>query len=133
MIEGKIWGSTELLLKESVIEIHRLEIVPGGYCSMHHHDYKWNCFVVLSGELVIQVKKNTYDLVDETLLRAGQVTTVCPDEEHMFINRGDVAAVALEIYYPQMLGGADIVRTGVGGVEKRDAVSPPQTVFHHPV
>lgn len=138
MIEGKAWGVTEVILAEPLIEIHRLRIVPGGYCSMHHHDYKWNAFVVLAGELTIEIKKKAYTLIDQTVLRAGQSTTVSPDESHRFMNRGTVPVDALEVYYPQALRRDDIVREDHGGVETPAVASPATdlmslTIEHHHV
>jgi hypothetical protein len=34
--------------------------------------------------MIIRVWKNNYDLVDETLLKAGQYTKVAPGEYHQF-------------------------------------------------
>jgi mannose-6-phosphate isomerase-like protein (cupin superfamily) len=80
---------------------------------MHLHKYKSNAFIVLSGSLTIEVKKNAYDLVDKTELNAGDMTTVRPNEKHRFVS-GDSACVAYEIYYPEPLS-EDIVRDDVGG------------------
>lgn len=114
MIAGKAWGSTELLLSTPFIEVHRLRILPHMQCSMHGHDYKWNAFYVISGELTIAVEKKSYPLVDETALRAGDFTTVKPGEFHRFISHNNPVE-ALEIYYPECLS-EDIVRRDVGGM-----------------
>jgi len=116
-ISGKIWGSTTLMLKTPLIEVHRLEVVPGGYCSWHMHRHKWNCFLVFSGSLTIEIRKEAYPLTDKTVLRAGDITTVKPGEEHRFV-AGVVAAVAFEIYYPEMLS-EDIVRSDIGGINEK--------------
>ena len=57
MKSGKVWGQTEELLVTPLIEIHRIHIKPGMVCSMHKHEYKWNLFYVVSGELAIDVEK----------------------------------------------------------------------------
>ena len=46
MIAGKIWGQTELLEANGVLEFHRIEAQAGGVCSKHKHKYKWNGFFV---------------------------------------------------------------------------------------
>lgn len=103
------------MLKTPLIEIHRLEVVPGGYCSWHKHRHKWNAFIVESGALTIEVRKEAYPLTDKTVLRAGDdPTTVKPGDEHRFV-AGLSPAVALEIYYPEMLT-EDIIRADVGGI-----------------
>lgn len=111
---GKVWGTTELLLRTPFIEVHRLMIVPNARCSLHLHQTKWNAFFVQSGVLRIEVVKKAYDLTDETELHAGEFTTVSPGEEHRFVT-GDEGAQAIEIYYPAELS-EDIVRRDVGGV-----------------
>jgi mannose-6-phosphate isomerase-like protein (cupin superfamily) len=114
MKTGKVWGTTELLLKTGLIEIHRLSIFPQAHCSMHHHRFKWNAFLVLEGELHIDVEKDAYGLKDRTTLYPGELMTVQPGENHQFCS-GTEPCVAIEIYYPEMLS-EDIVRRSVGGV-----------------
>lgn len=113
MRSGKVWGWTEDLLVTPLIEVHRIHIDAGFVCSMHKHQYKWNMFYVISGELAIEVEKNDYALVDTTLLKEGQWTSVKPNEFHRFRSVTDVEA--LEIYYLEPLT-ADIVRKNVGGI-----------------
>ena len=110
---GKVWGTTELLLRSPFIEVHRLFIQPQSRCSLHMHQNKWNAFFVQSGILKIEVVKKAYDLVDVTELTAGEFTTVAPGEDHRFVT-GDEGAEAIEIYYPAELA-EDIVRRDVGG------------------
>lgn len=125
--EGKIWGHTSLLWRTPLIEVHKLEVVAGGYCSWHKHRHKWNAFIVHSGSLVIEIKKEAYPLTDKTVLRAGDFTTVKPGEEHRFVG-GLTPAVAFEIYYPEMLS-EDIVRSDIGGIDEMLA----GPITHHPV
>lgn len=58
------------------------------------------------------VKKAAYDLVDRTELKAGDLTTVQPGEDHWFVS-GPEGAVLIEVYYLEPLGD-DIVRRDVG-------------------
>jgi mannose-6-phosphate isomerase-like protein (cupin superfamily) len=126
--DGKVWGSTSLLWRTPLIEVHKLEIVAGGYCSWHKHQHKHNAFIVHSGALTIEIKKAAYPLTDKTVLRAGDFTTVRPGEEHRFV-AGLSPTVAFEIYYPEMLS-EDIVRTDVGGIDEALANVP---LMHHSV
>ena len=41
MKAGKVWGVTELLEANGVLEFHRIEAIKGGVCSKHKHKYKW--------------------------------------------------------------------------------------------
>jgi len=113
MKAGKVWGSTEQLLMTPMIEVHRILIEPNSYCSMHKHEFKWNMFYVISGELEIHVRKNDYKLIDITTIRDGEWTSVRPNEFHMFKTL-DSPVEALEIYYLEPIKN-DIVRESVGG------------------
>jgi len=112
MILGKIWGTTEPLLVTPAVEVHRINVEPHFRCSEHIHQYKWNAFYCIEGGIKICVRKNDYQLIDETLLEAGEMTTVAPNEYHWFETMS-VSAVVLEIYYPQHITD-DIVRKTIG-------------------
>ena len=83
-LQGKVWGQTEELLNTPLIEVHHITINPHMQCSMHKHEFKWNMFYVIEGTLAIDVRKNDYDLVDTTILKAGQWCSVRPNEFHKF-------------------------------------------------
>ena len=82
--QGKVWGRTIELLKTPLIEVHHILINKQCVCSMHKHEFKWNMFYVISGELVIEVQKNDYPLLDSTPLGPGEWTSVKPNEFHRF-------------------------------------------------
>lgn len=113
---GKVWGSTEQLLTTPMVEVHRLTILPNAHCSLHSHAHRWNAFIVLSGELLIEVHQKSYELIDTTVLGQNQTTTVAPGLLHQF-RTGSKGAECLEIYYPSALGAEDIQRQSVGGRE----------------
>lgn len=115
-ISGKIWGKTELLHANGVLEFHRIEIKPKSVCSKHKHEFKWNGFYVEKGQLLIRVWKNDYDLVDETILNAGDFTKVKPGEYHQFESL-DVDTIAFELYWAEF-NHSDIIRETVGGQVK---------------
>lgn len=110
-VAGKVWGQTELLEANGVLEFHRIQATAGGICSKHKHNYKWNGFFVESGKLLIRVWKKNYDLVDTTVLSAGQYTKVAPGEYHQFEAVEDT--VAFEVYWAE-LDHTDIDRESVG-------------------
>lgn len=115
MLKGKVWGTTEDLLKLDAIEIHRIKVDPKGYCSWHHHARKWNAFAGISGALIIEVEDEAG--VERLYLDPGEVCTVGPGKVHRFVNESGQVARALEIYYPDPLS-EDIVRKSVGGLLK---------------
>jgi len=112
---GKVWGHTEAIIQNPVVEFHRISVQAGYRCSTHKHSYKWNGFYVEQGELEIHVYKTDYELEDVTTLSAGQFTTVKPGEYHFFLCKQN--CVAFEIYYPELLT-EDIQRKNSGGKAK---------------
>ena len=105
MKQGKVWGQTELIaLVPGVLEFHRIEASKGGVCSKHG-------FYVETGRLLIREWQNRYDLVDETILEAGDYCIVPPGVYHQFEVLED--CVAFELYYAELVGD-DIVRETVG-------------------
>ena len=111
---GKIWGQTELIEANGSCEFHRIDFVKGGTCSKHKHEYKWNGFYVMSGEMKIRVWQKDYDLVDETILKAGDFTQVKPGVYHQF--EGVKDGVAFELYWAEF-NHDDISRETVGYVK----------------
>lgn len=111
-IQGKIWGSTSELFNKNNVEIHRIEANKGGYCSVHKHEHKFNMFFVESGELLVKVWKNDYNLIDQTTLKNCDSTTVSPGELHQFLAIKDT--VAYEIYWTE-INSDDIIRKECGG------------------
>jgi quercetin dioxygenase-like cupin family protein len=115
MHSGKVWGVTSLIEANSSLEFHKINIKKGGVCSKHKHKYKWNGFYVDSGKLIIRVWKNDYDLVDETVLSAGDYTKVSPGEYHQFEALADTQAY--ELYWAEF-DHEDIERESTGYSKK---------------
>jgi len=116
-VEGKVWGATTPIIVTALVEVHHVHAKPGGFCSRHSHTRKWNAFAVITGQLKIKVWKNDYDLIDETVLSPGDVTTVKPGEFHQFEVVGDEPCAFFEIYYLEGLG-PDINRESCGGTHE---------------
>ena len=110
---GKIWGNTELIHANGVVEFHRIEFKAGFKCSEHEHQYKWNGFFVDSGKMIVRVWQTADQkgLVDETVLNAGDFTQVKPGLIHQF--EGVEDGVAFELYWAEFSHN-DIVRRTVG-------------------
>ena len=110
-VSGKVWGTTELVERNGVLEFHRIVTKKGGVCSKHLHEYKWNGFFVESGKMMVRVWQKDYDLVDETILNAGDFMRVKPGVFHQFIGMED--GVAFELYWAEF-DHNDIKRESVG-------------------
>jgi len=112
MIAGKVWGQTELIHANGVLEFHRIDFRTGGVCSKHKHQFKWNGFYVISGRMKVKVwQKDQQDLVDETILGPGDFTRVKPGYMHQF--EGIEDGVAFELYWAEF-NHDDIQRETVG-------------------
>ena len=103
MKAGKIWGQTELIHANGVLEFHRIEFKKGYKCSEHEHKYKWNGFFVWQDD--------QEGLIDETILGSGEFTQVKPGKVHQF--EGIEDGVAFELYWAEF-NHDDIVRRTVG-------------------
>lgn len=115
-IQGKVWGTTQVLFAHNSVECHKIEFKSGGFCSKHLHLQKSNRFVVLSGELIVEVFQDD-GTVDVTRLMPGQATDVPPGVLHKFTCPTD--GVALEMYWCE-LDPQDIVREDTGGMTNAD-------------
>lgn len=82
--QGKAWGTTECLLSNPFVSIHRLVIEQTRTCSVHRHRLKANFFYIISGRLRVWVEKADYNLTDMTELREGDCMEVVPGEYHWF-------------------------------------------------
>ena len=111
MKNGKIWGETQKIFDLNNISIHRIVIKKNACCSTHHHEHKYNMFFVESGKLLIKHWQNDYDLVDDTILHAGESCEIPPQHLHQFVALEDT--VAYEIYYV-LLDDKDIIRKDCG-------------------
>ena len=118
---GKIWGSTELVHANGVLEFHRIEYRAGYKCSEHWHKTKWNGFFVESGRMLVRVWQDDQDgLVDETVLEAGDFTQVKPGKVHQFEGLED--GVAFELYWAEF-DHNDIERRTIGTRVEKDGKS----------
>ena len=116
---GKIWGQTELIHANGVLEFHRIDFKAGGVCSKHKHQFKWNGFYVVSGRMKIRVWQKDYDLIDETILGPGDFTRVKPGLMHSFEGLED--GVAFELYWAEF-NHDDIRRESVGHFKSGNVV-----------
>ena len=108
---GKIWGNTELIHANGVVEFHRIEFKAGFKCSEHEHQYKWNGFFVESGKMIVRVWQTADQkgLVDETVLEAGDFTQVKPGLIHQF--EGVEDGVAFTLYWAEFNHNDIVCRT----------------------
>ena len=123
---GKIWGKTELIHANGVLEFHRIEYKKNVACSKHKHDYKWNGFFIESGKMMVRVwqQGSQQGLIDETILNAGDFTRVKPGLYHEFIGLED--GVAFELYWAEF-SHDDITRETQGHAVNEDVAATDRT------
>ena len=118
MIQGKVWGTTELLFKHNGVECHRIYVKKGGTCSIHHHAVRNNAFFVEYGRLLVEIHKS--ECIDRTVLNSQARCEVPAGELHRFIALDDTAA--LEWYWVDDIS-KDIVRSDMGCVLPDDKLA----------
>lgn len=111
----KLWGENEVLHSTPAVKICRLHILPGGFCSWHHHDSKDNTFLVEEGVLTVEyeVKGPRRYCVS---LPPGAHHIVLPGVRHRFVNYSTGPARVLEVESPSLLSDGDIHRQDEGGL-----------------
>ena len=90
MKAGKVWGVTELLEANGVLEFHRIEYKAGYKCSEHEHQYKWNGFFVESGKMIVRVWQDGEQegLVDEKSVGGNSDCLVCLRASYGYVRCG---------------------------------------------
>lgn len=111
---GKIWGSTSTIFSKNNVEVARIKVKKGGYCSKHKHEYKYNEFFVEQGKMQITIyRPDANEIIEDiTVLNPGDSTYVEPGLYHSF--KGLEDSVVFEIYWVE-LDANDIERESVGG------------------
>lgn len=105
--QQKVWGATVELVDSPFYSKHQLEVIPGGYCSLHYHQDRANRFIVVSGE--IEVIEFFGPLIRRKRLGPENVYDVPSLVPHLFaVYR---AGTVYEEYYPDR-----------GGVVRRDDI-----------
>lgn len=115
MLQGKIWGQTQCIFNKNNVELHRISVNKGGYCSIHIHQTKFNMFFVESGKLKVTIfRGDEPGPTDSTILTSGMATLVNPGEKHIFEALEN--SIAYEIYWVELVHN-DIVRFEEGGMK----------------
>lgn len=114
--EEKAWGRTRTVIHTDLYSRHELEVVAGGYCSVHWHEHRANRFLVLEGAVLVIELYGWHER--PTLLTADNVLEVSSLVPHQFqvIESGRI----IEEYWPDRGGRVDlgdIVRLTRGGLD----------------
>lgn len=109
----KCWGERWLIRQDSTHATSVLFLKKNTRCSFHHHQAKYNLFVVLAGKIGIRTQYG------EVILTRGQEFTTYPGDEWKHEFRVYEKAVVLEEMFVSY-SEEDIVRSDVGGVIKSE-------------
>lgn len=115
----KVWGTSHRLLLNDFCQMEKIEVVPGGYSSIHLHQRKHNLFCVQSGVLTVEVYKNQATRpADSRDLKDGDSWSIGPNTRHRFHAKS--STVAYELYWSSegTVDPDDIVRYSENGVDK---------------
>ena len=111
----KLWGENEVLHSTPAVKICRLHILPGGFCSWHHHEAKDNTFMVEEGAITVEFEEMGPRRYFATLL-PGSHHVVLPGVRHRFVNYSGAPARVLEVESVSLLSDGDIHRQDEGGI-----------------
>jgi mannose-6-phosphate isomerase-like protein (cupin superfamily) len=110
-MEEKNWGTSKQLLANTFIEIYRIKVKPKQYCSIHHHKFKYNAFIVIEGLLEIYQYTDKEIIIEQLCAQSSKVVVVDPLIDHCFYNPDNIWATGYEIYWPHAYSSKDdIVR-----------------------
>ena len=112
--EEKCWGKTRNILSSDFYSKHELQVVAGGYCSLHYHQNRANRFIVKTGSIdVIEFFGPTHRKITLGPDNTYDVPSLVP---HLFVVRRD--GLVIEEYFSDRGGKVvvnDIVRIVEGG------------------
>lgn len=129
---NKCWGKTRELIGSELYSRYELELIAGGYCSIHYHRSRANRFLVVSG--AVQIVEFFGSQMHKRMLGPDNSYDVASLVPHMFIVYRP--GLMIEEYYPDRGGvvdRGDIVRLAEGGrvadPEMAELDVLPKTVF----
>jgi mannose-6-phosphate isomerase-like protein (cupin superfamily) len=93
----KPWGRTERVHFDGRVQLERITIQPGGYSSIHLHEFKTNGFLVVEGVLIVRRFRPDGQLEDLKTIHAGEWVAVPPNVRHQFYAEQKV--VGYELYW----------------------------------
>jgi len=110
----KCWGKTRELVDSPFYSKHELELIAGGYCSIHYHRERANRFIIQSG--TVEIVEFFGPRFNRHLLGPDNTYDVASLVPHMFIVHKN--GMMLEEYFPDRGGvvdRGDIIRLIEGG------------------
>ena len=69
------WGKWTRLYQDEQVELRKLKVVEGGYCTLHYHEHQSNQFAVVQGRLVLRLYHQP-EAVEVDIKLAAEVDTI---------------------------------------------------------
>ena len=112
----KPWGTSTRVLITDFLQVELIDVVAGGYSSIHRHLFKYNLFAVQSGVLTIKTFRDSIE-IHQTDLNSGEYVVAEPNLRHQF--HAKIPAKAYEVYWPKegAIDPDDIERFSSNGVK----------------
>jgi mannose-6-phosphate isomerase-like protein (cupin superfamily) len=93
----KPWGKSRRVHIDRFVQVEEVDILPGGFSSVHHHNKKDNVFYVASGELLVSVFHDDLTEANRIIMKPGDWMVVPAGQKHQFRAVSDVKAY--EVYW----------------------------------
>lgn len=93
----KPWGLQTPVLRNYPLHVDEIEVLPGGYCSVHRHKRKANLFHVFKGKLGIFCFNDSGAIIRTESLDAGEHCVVEAGVWHQFWTQ--TGCTAQELYF----------------------------------
>ena len=123
-VTEKAWGTARALYRDEHVELSRIHIVRGGYCSRHRHEHKDNGFLVVEGRLLL-ICYHADGRTERVLAPGDGLYTIAAGVDHRFLCLAE-DTVAYELYCAEAgraLDPWDIVRADGGGRARVEPVA----------
>ena len=105
----KVWGERRRILLDDKNEIDLLYLKKDSFCSTHHHAYKSNKFIVISGSVQIDAE------FGNIILTKNKSWTVNPPIKHRFVALEDSVMIEIASVKDGKIDENDIDRKLQGG------------------
>jgi mannose-6-phosphate isomerase-like protein (cupin superfamily) len=107
----KAWGTQQPLLRDDTIHVDKIDVRPGGYCSVHFHERKHNIFQVLRGRMLVLTFDGALKLIRTDDLCVAGHCCVRAGWHHQFWSQG--GCVAQEVYYGTQDGNLRVFESDI--------------------
>lgn len=136
-VATKPWGQSTRVLLTKRVQVERIDVMEGGFSSIHLHQEKHNLFHVTRGRLAVRWFNESLMHYATNMLFPGQSLHVYPGHIHQFQADTDVEAIETYFTDERQIDPDDIERFSQNGiyvpVEPRKPAMPLCCVCNRPI